>query len=693
MAKTGKKLVIIEAPGKVGKIKHCLGPDYDVIATAGHIADLPAKGLNVDIENGFKPTYEVYPEKKQLVKGLVEKAKNASMVYLFTDLDREGEGISFHISEQLPKSVRFARIASGSVNQKDVLDAIKHPRNLDMNMVAAYEARRILDRICGYKTSFLVKMATGGVSAGRVQSAGLRILADREKEIQAFKPEEFWPIWLELLTNKNEKVTAFIKKPDEHEIKNEKTAKAIVDEIKGKQVTVSKYEKKEISTRAQAPFTTASLYQSAAYFGWKASKTASVAQKLYESGCITYMRTDSTFIVPEVISQIRDTVSSYGKQYLPDKPNFFGNPKNAQEAHEACRVTDVSVKEYTSGDPDGARLYKMIWKRTVASQMTDMRKLSTVAEFSMNKFIFVANGSKLVFDGWRKVWDYGDITDTVLPELKVGDKLNVIDIKTEQKFTQPPPRYTERSFNKELEKQGIGRPSTYATIPKTLEQRGYIENKKAITVTDLGLRVNDFLCQVPFCFADIKFTARLETQLDDILEQKKTKLDVLNEFWTRLKADISKSREFKKEKIVSEFECQSCKGKGEKAFLILRESRFGKFFSCQNYSKKGDGCTYKAKVSEDGKPLEVEKKEIVVSDFKCPLCKSNLVVRTSKKTGRQFLGCPKWSSGPKGCKAGIFDMEGNKIEMKTRKWGKKFGKKKDESSSSGNWNDSKDIDE
>jgi DNA topoisomerase-1 len=686
-----KKHVIIEAPGKVAKIRHCLGNDFEVFATAGHISDLPEKGLNIDIEDDFKTTYEVYPDKKQLVKELVEKAKSASAVYLMTDADREGEMISFLVSTQLPKSVKFSRITTGSITKSAILDAIKAPRSIDMDMVSAAEARRVLDRLCGYKTSFLVKMATGGASAGRVQSAGLRILAEREKEIRAFKPEEFWPVWVELLTEQKEKVIAHIKSPDEKDIKNGDQAKAIVEEVKAaKKVTVSKYEKKDVFTRTQPPFTTASLYQAAAsVFGWKADKTAKVAQGLYEAGAITYHRTDSMFIIPEVVGAIRDKVATYGKPYLPDKPNYFGNPKNAQEAHEACRVTDIATESYTSGDPDQAHLYKMIWKRTVASQMTDMKKLAVLAEFKVGKFIFAANGSKLLFDGWRKVWDYGDVTDTTLPEMKVGDKLDIIDIKTEQKFTQPPPRYTERSFNKELEKQGIGRPSTYASIPKILEQRGYIENKKSITVTDLGLRVNDFLCQVPFCFVDIGFTADMETKLDDILEKKKTKLDVLNEFWIRLKADINKSKEFKKEKVVSEFPCPKCEKKGEKAFLVLRESRFGKFFSCENYSKSGKGCDYKAQISEDGKPLEVEKKEVKKSDFKCPECGSALVVRVGKKSGKEFLGCPKWKPFNKGCKAGIFDMNGQKIEMK-KKWGKKKSGKAEASNKS---DDERGIDE
>ncbi len=662
-------LVIIEAPNKTAKIKAALGSGYEVYATKGHFRDLPQSGLNVDIENDFEPTYGIDPEKKQLIKELVEKAKKSDVVYLMTDPDREGEAIAWHFKEVLPKGVKYKRATTQSITKEAIKKGIADARDLDDNLVAAQKARRILDRLAGYKTSYIVKMATGGISAGRTQSATLRILAERELEIKSFKPEEYWPIWAELLTSGKKKILASIKTPDERDIKNGADAKKIVEIIRKGPAIVSKFEKKEVNTRAGAPFTTSTMYQSAAIFGWKSDKTASVAQKLYEAGVITYHRTDSTFLIPEFISSVRSMVKSeYGERYLPDKPNYFGAAKNAQEAHEACRCTDLSLREYVSGGTDEAKLYQMIWKRSVACQMAEMEKLAMSAEFKVDKYILKASGSKLVFDGWYEVWDYGTISDTILPELKVGEQLDVIDVQTEQKFTEPPPRYNERSLIKKLEQEAIGRPSTYSSIPKTLEARKYIDNGKNITVTDLGLKVNEFMCKVGFCFVEVKFTAEMEQKLDDIATGKADCTAVLNEFWTRLKSDIGKSKEFKKEKNVTEFDCPTCAADGKTSKLCLRDSRFGKFFSCELYPE----CKYKASYGEDGKPFEKEPKVVKESTFPCPLCGTMMVFRTGKKSGKEFLGCPKW---PK-CKAGLFDTDGNAIEFKPKKWGKKKWAKK-----------------
>ena len=666
-----KNLVIIEAPKKAAKIKSVLGGDYDVYATKGHFRDLPEDGLNIDIDNNFEPTYKIDTEKKELISDLIDRAKKSDMVYLMTDPDREGEAIAWHFAEVLPKGVKYRRVSTQSITKDAIKKAIVDARDIDYDLVKAQKARRLLDRIAGYKTSFLVKRGAGGTSAGRVQSAVLRILAEREKEIQAFVPEEYWPISVELLTKDKKRIFASIKTPDQKDIKNEAEAKKIVEVLKKGPAIVSKFEKKEVATRAQAPFTTSSMYQAASLFGWKSDKTASVAQKLYEAGVITYHRTDATFLAPEFIGSARGLLENdYEKVYLPAKPNYYGSAKGAQEAHEACRVTDLSTREYTSGDSDEAKLYKMIWKRSLACQMTDMKKLAISADFKVEKYGLGASGSKLIFDGWRKVWDYGEVTDTELPELAVGDELDVLDVKTEQKFTIPPARYNERSLIAKIEKDGIGRPSTYASIPKTLEARHYIENNKNITVTELGMKVIDFMVQVGFCFVEVAFTAEMEKKLDDVAEGKKNEIEVLTEFWTRLKADIKKSGEFKKEKNLSEYDCPDCKAKGVDAKLCLRESRFGKFFSCENYSTKADGCKYKADVGEHGEPQQKVKKEVVTSDKPCPECGTMMVVRHGK-SGKDFLGCPKW---PK-CKAGLHDMDGNKIEFAAKKGGWK-GKKK-----------------
>ncbi len=311
----------------------------------------------------------------------------------------------------------------------------------------------------------------------------------------------------------------------------------------------------------------------------------------------------------------------------------------------------------------------MVWKRTVACQMTDMEKLSVLAEFDVQGYIFSANGSKVTFDGWRKVWDYGSITDTELPKLKTGEELDVIDVKTEQKFTEPPPRYSEQSFVKKLETEAIGRPSTYASIVKTLEERKYINSAKSITVSPLGLKVNDFLVNVNFCFADIKFTAGMEENLDKIAEGKITKDCVLKEFWEKLQEDIKRSKEVKKEKVITKYMCPKCKEDGKESPLILRDGRFGKFLSCDLYSKskKNPGCTYKADVAEDGSPKEKTEKQINFSDKNCPKCGNPLVIRKGRYG--EFTGCSKFPT----CQ-GIYDMEGKEIISKTRTFKKPFKK-------------------
>lgn len=660
-------LVIIEAPKKAKKISQYLGKGYKVFATKGHIADLPAKGINVDIRNNFEPTYAVNEDKEDVVEDLINYAKKSDVVYLMTDSDREGEAIAFHVSRQLPKSIKVERVSAQSITKDAIQKAIRESRNIDSNLVEAYEARRILDRLAGYKTSFLVKKSTGGPSAGRVQSAALRILAEREKEIQEFIPVVYWPVTAELLTDNDDKIAADVKKPKPLEISTKEQAEEICKIVKYGPVKVSKFDKKEQKNYAPPPFTSDEMYRAASgVFGWKTKKTANVAQNLYSSGVITYHRSDSTYLDPDAVKSIRSVVASIGKDYLPDKPMVYAASKNAQEAHEACRVVDVNLKEYTSGSRDEASLYKMIWKRTVASQMKPMRKLSISAEFSVDNIKLGASGSKLLFDGWRKVWDYGKIVDTELPELKVGDTVRCIDIKTERKETQPPPRFSEGSFIKKLKEEGIGRPSTYPSISSTLENRGYVESAKTLSVTDLGMKVNDFLVQVGFCFSETVFTAEMEEKLDQVARGELTKLDVLTEFWNRLKKDIEKAKDVKKEVILADFPCPDCG-----ADVAIRESRYGKFFSCTMYKDKENKCSWKANVGEDGKPEVKEKPQ--ESKHMCPDCDMPLVVRTSKKTGKQFLGCPNWN---KGCEAGIFDLEGQKIEFSKKKKKSKKTKKK-----------------
>ena len=664
-----KYLVIVESPKKTGYIKKFLGKDYDVIASVGHIADLPEKKISVNIKNDFKPTYEINSDKKDVVKKIIEKAKKADIVYLMSDPDREGEAISWHISNYLPKGTKIKRAVTGSITKSAVQEAIKNSGDIDMDMVHSYECRRILDRLAGYKASFPVTQATGGPSAGRVQSSALRILSEREKEVQSFIPQEYWPIEAELERENGERVIATIRVPKPLDIKTGCAANEIIDVIKEEKWTVSKYNTKEKSNRAYPPFTTSTLYQAAsAVMGWSSKKAASVAQILYESGSITYIRSDSTYIVPEFMDTMRSTIpTKYGDNYLVCNKNVFANKSSAQEAHEAIRMTDMALENTGAGDT--RKLYEMIWRRTVASQMANMIQFTGSAEFCCDKYKFGANGSRITFDGWKKVWTYGSHSDSVLPEFVVGEELKLIDAKTEQKFTQPPSRYTESSLTKELEKRGIGRPSTYASIPNTLFARGYIEKKKnTIYTTDMGIRVSDFLIDTDFCFVDLDFTKNMEEDLDRIAKHEVCKLDVLTCFWTRLKSDIEHAKKKREDDSKTDFKCPECDG-----YLLKKHSKWGPFLACENRKNKTIECQYKCQIGEDGQPYEKPKVQLEDSDFNCPNCGDPLVKRKSKKNW-EYIACRNWKDDA--CK-GFFDKDsGDKIDFaKKKKWKKKKWKK------------------
>ena len=668
-----KYLVIVESPKKTGYIKKFLGKDYDVIASAGHIADLPKKKISVSIKDDFKPTYEVNPDKKEIVKKIKEKAKKAEIIYLMSDMDREGEAISWHISNYLPKNKTIKRAVTGSITKKAVEDAIKNAGDIDIDMVHSYECRRILDRLVGYKASYPVTQATGGPSAGRVQSAALRILAEREKEIQSFIPQEYWPIEAELERESGERVVATIKVPKPLDIKTECAANEIIDVLKKEKWNVSKYDTKEKSNRAYPPFTTSTLYQAASsILGWGSKKTATVAQQLYESGSITYIRSDSTYIVPDFVEGIRCSIpTKYGDNYLSSKKNVFSNKASAQEAHEAIRITDIVVENTGAGDTQ--KLYKIVWRRTVASQMANMVQFAGSVEFDCSKYKFGVTGSRIIFDGWKKVWKYGSYSDSVLPEFIVGEELKLIKVETEQKFTQPSPRYTESSLTKELEKRGIGRPSTYASIPNTLFARGYIEKKKnTIYTTEMGVRVSDFLIEVDFCFVDLGYTQSMENDLDCISRGDCNKLDILTCFWNRLKEDIKRAKDRKEENSKTVFKCPECG-----AFLQKKFSKWGPFYSCSNRSNKTIQCQYKCQIGENNEPFEKPKPEVEESSFDCSGCGEKLLKKKSKKNW-EYLSCRNWNKSE--CCKGFFEKEsGEKIvfkKKKYKKWKKKKSKKK-----------------
>jgi DNA topoisomerase-1 len=668
-----KYLVVIESPGKLAAYRKYLGPEYDICASMGHVMDLPQKGsIGVDIKNDFAPTLEVIPGKSEVLGSINAKAKKASKVYLMTDPDREGSGIAWMIASQLPKGVDYCRATTSSITKDAIRKAIENAGEIDERMVESFWARRILDRICGWKTSFLVKQATGGKSAGRVQSAALRILAEREKEIISFKPEEYWPVDAELLTKSKKKVVAHVVLPEKMEIKTEAHAKEVESEIRDYVLKVASYDTKESSRSPFPPFTTSMLQATASsMFGWDQKRTMGVAQKLYEQGHITYMRTDSSYVVPEKVSEIRGTITHrYGVNYMPAKAVFYRAGKNAQEAHEAIRPTNLDASAVGAGDE--GRLYQLIWKRTISSQMLPERRETVRATFGngRQKVVLAASGSRQLFDGWRKCWDYSEAGDTFLPEMEVGEVVDVLGVNYEQKFTEPPPRYGIASFNAKLEDRGIGRPSTLATVVETLKARGYIESdKKSHKVTDLGLRVVDFLVAADFCFADVNFTREMEDKLDDILERKTEKLSVLTDFWKRLSDDLSRAKARKDTDNLSPYPCPQCRTEGREKFLVKKFSQFGPFYSCEARTDKDIKCDYTAKVGESDEPVEkVKKPKAEPSGFKCPNCGKDLVKRSSAYG--PFLGC----SGYPSCKT-TADLEGN-VKQKSAGGKKKFWRKK-----------------
>ena len=672
-----KYLFIVESPTKAKKIQKFLGSDYDVIASMGHIFDLPKKEFGVDLKDDFKATYVVMDGKKDVIKDIRLRAKKAQIVYLASDPDREGSGISLNILHDLPAGTKAKRIKYHEITDKSIKNALANPIEIseEENLYEAYETRRILDRIVGFKSSYPVKIATGGPSAGRCQSAGLRVLVDREKEIIGFVPVIYWPITAELLTPNNEKIIAFIKIPDELKINTKEEAEKIINTFKKGPVKVSKFENKNTVTNPHPPFTTSSLMQAASsIYGMSSKRVMDACQKLYEASVQTYHRTDSTTISDDFVKEIvKYGKSNYASSYIPATINKYSSKvKNAQEAHECLRPVDITVVSYKNGTDDEKKIYDLVWRRTMACQMSPAKFDRTYVEFSADKYVLSASGAKMTFDGFMKVWTFSSVTEKEIPELKVGDNVKVIDIKTEKKETQPPNRYSEGSFIKTLEKVGIGRPSTYASICQTLTDRKYVELKsKALIPTDLGIRVSDFITKVDFCFGDIQFTSDMEDLLDDISNGKKTKLEVLTEFWARLQSDLKKAQSTKKEIEITEYDCPECKKNKIEAKLVKKHSKYGEFYSCQNYSDKKIKCPYTAKINEDGTPIEKQKVEVKESTHKCPNCKELLIFRTSK-AGNEYLACRNWAKDKK-CN-GFYKTTGEKMDFSKK--GKYKGKKK-----------------
>ncbi len=592
---TGKTLVIVESPAKAKTIEKYLGSDYIVRASVGHVRDLPKSNKKaIDIDAGFIPHYEVSKGKHKVIAELESLTSEAKEVILATDPDREGEAIAWHLAELLelknPKRVVYQEITKDAVQE-----AFKHPRKIDQNMRQAQEARRVLDRLVGYDLSGLIwKKVRYGLSAGRVQSPALRIIMEREREIRAFTPEDFWVLTAQAkATSENFNLTC-IKEPT-----NEKEAKKIIEIGKNSTWHIKDVKESESKRAPRAPFTTSTLQQTASTrLGYSPSNTMRIAQKLYEKGLITYMRTDSPSLSKQAQRQALAFINSkYGKEFVQSR-NFKSRSKNAQEAHEAIRPTNLS-KIQAGNTTDEQKLYSLIWVRTVASQMTDakikrMKVLANIIETKNKIPDFVTRGSRVVFDGWLKADPLAKGDDTQVPAVKKGDKIKVTDITAEAKQTQPPNRYTEAGLIKELEKRGIGRPSTYASIMKTLNDRGYVTKVgKTLTPTDTGDVVSSFLEDHFKQYISDTFTADMENELDEMAEGKREYAKTLKEFYTPFTKEVESKSDIPKVTnmgdVKDKYKCPICN-----AGMVWKLSKNGKFMSCSNFpscsgARKDDG--------------------------------------------------------------------------------------------------------
>ena len=662
-----KSLVIVESPAKVKTLKGFLGPDFVIMGSKGHVRDLPKSGLAVDVEHDFTPKYQPLPDRGDVIEGLKKAAQGVDTVYLASDPDREGEAIAWHIREALQlknaRRIEFNEITKGAVQR-----ALQNPRDIDMDRVNAQQARRILDRLIGYQISPLLarKLSNKGLSAGRVQSVALRLICEREREIQAFQTQEYWsitasvsphtenfPFDAKLLTQDGKKL----------EITNEADATALVDALYPLDYTVGNVTRREKKRNAAPPFITSTLQQEASrQLRYGAKRTMQVAQGLYEGislgggapvGLITYMRTDSTAIAKEAQAAARAYIAErYGPQFVPDTPPQYKNRKSAQEAHEAIRPTDVtktpdSVRAHLSDEQ--FRLYRLIWQRFVASQMKPAVMDVTTVDVVAGEFGLRASGSVIKFSGFLSVYEEAKDDDQraseaddenevrPLPHLEKDQALALQEIDPRQHFTQPPPRYTEATLVRALEENGIGRPSTYAQILSTIQERGYAQaDQRRLSPTELGFLVSDKLTQHFPRIVDVHFTADVEEKLDGVEEGKQNWVSLLGEFYGPFQDELSKATEEmeKVQPVETEFPCPNCG-----THLMLRSGRFGKFFSCPNAE-----CKTTMNVGPDGTPIAREKKEAPVVEGvapgetrTCEKCGKEMVVRVSKRGA--FWGC------------------------------------------------------
>ena len=651
----GKSLVIVESPTKIDTLKKIIGKGFMIKASVGHLKDLPKKKLGVDVENDFKPDYITIRGKGKILADLKAAAKKADNIYLAPDPDREGEAIAFHIANELTKLTKgkVYRVMFNELTKKAVTDAISNPTELNINRVNAQQARRILDRLVGYKISpILWKKVHRGLSAGRVQSVALKMVCDREKEIQDFKQEEYWTITADLKGSQDPEFQAKLSKidKDKAQIGKEDQAQAIVKAAEKGEWILEGVTKKERKRNPVAPFITSTLQQEASRkLNFSPKKTMMLAQRLYEGmalegkgtvGLITYMRTDSTRMADEAVGNLRQFIQDkYGKEYVPAKPNTYKVKKSAQDAHEAIRPTDFLIEPKSlkgNIEKDLYRLYELIWFRAVSSQMVPAVLDTTQFDIRSDKYTFRANGSVIKFMGCLKVYieatdddsGTGAPSDKILPDLPKGEKLKLLKILPEQHFTQPPPRYTEALLVKALEEKGIGRPSTYASIISVIKDRDYVKaEEKRLVPTELGTLVSGLLVEnFPDIMTEV-FTAHMEDQLDQIEEGTLDWVETLKAFYKPFEKVLveaeKKMRDIKSEEEKTDEVCEKCNQP-----MIIKWGRFGKFMACSNYP---DCKNTKEIGGKDEGP------DAVKAEGNCDKCSSPLII----KVGRfgKFMAC------------------------------------------------------
>jgi DNA topoisomerase-1 len=688
-----KSLLIVESPAKVKTLTKFLGKDFTIKASIGHVKDLPKKDIGVDVKNNFAPTYVVIEGKEKVMKDLKKAAKAADQVFLGPDPDREGEAIAWHIAEELNgDSEKVFRVEFNEITEKAVKEAIKHPRKINPNLFDAQQARRVLDRLVGYKLSPLLwRKVRRGLSAGRVQSVAVRLVVDRERDIEAFKPEEYWSITATLEGKEPPQFDARLFQIDgqKAEIKNEEQTTGILEDLKGKSFIVKKIEKKKRRRSPSPPFITSTLQQDAARkLRYTAKKTMMIAQKLYEgielgeegpTGLITYMRTDSVRTASEAQLEAREfIIKEYGKDYAPQKPPVYKSKKSAQEAHEAIRPTSAyrtpaAVKKFLEADQ--YKLYKLIWERFVASQMESALLEQTSIDIGADKYIFRATGTVVTFPGFMTLYtestDNGKEDEGLLPSLSENEALNTLGITPKQHFTQPPPRYTEATLVKELEAKGIGRPSTYASILSTIQDRKYTEKSEGkFKPTELGIVVSDLLVERFSDIMDYNFTANMEDHLDKIEEGGFKWVDVVMDFYKPFDKDLEEAMaiagKVKPQDIPTDQVCEKC-GKP----MVIKWGRHGRFIACTGYPECKTTKPLEDQQSAAGTaPAEQSVQE---TDEKCPKCGSPMVIRTGRFG--KFISCSKYPEckTTKGLGIGVTcpDDGGEIVEKRTKK-GKVF---------------------